>query len=533
MNVFKTNEGKMLKIISTFYTLINVCLILIFSTNTNAAATDDFVTTWVTDNSGASNDTSIQIRTNSFLTYSYNVDWNNDEIFDEFNITGDITHDFGTAGTYTIRISGDFPQLYFLNQGDKDKIVSIDQWGTFAWQRMNNSFHGASNVVNKAIDTPNLSTCFNMSLMFQGATSIGGVGDTGDWNWNTGNISNFIHVFFQAASFNKDISNWNTISATNMAGMFFQASSFNQNLALWNFENVGNFVDFLQSSGLDFVNYDALLISLSNQNINSSLTFEAGGVKYCSQDALNARSSLMSNFSWTIQDSGREPSCNPTPDLKVQITNYPTSVLAGELIEYSINIQNIGSQDVVNATFSDILPIELITSQWTCTTSNINTCSSAGTGQINDTISIASESSIFYTVTATVTNNSFTEVHYQAQATINPNQIESDYSNNYSSDLNVNGDIIYRNSFEQPVVVLKNNETEISYDFSKIEMTQLNHYPKQIIQRTNKFNQSNLWIHVRKLGDQLQIRMSYKENNIWVIGKWQDIINKTLTTLYF
>lgn len=90
---------------------------------------DYFVTTWKTDNLGVSNDTSIQIPTIGG-GYFYDVDWDNDDIFDEFGITGSITHDFGTIGVYTIQIRGDFPRIYFNNSGDKSKILSIDQWGT-------------------------------------------------------------------------------------------------------------------------------------------------------------------------------------------------------------------------------------------------------------------------------------------------------------------------------------------------------------------------------------------------------------------
>jgi hypothetical protein len=33
------------------------------------------------------------------------VDWDSDGIYDDFVLNGSVTHDFGTAGTYTISIS--------------------------------------------------------------------------------------------------------------------------------------------------------------------------------------------------------------------------------------------------------------------------------------------------------------------------------------------------------------------------------------------------------------------------------------------
>lgn len=49
-----------------------------------AQSTDDFVTTWKTDNPGASNSTSIT----SGFTYNYKVAWDNDGPFGQTGITG-------------------------------------------------------------------------------------------------------------------------------------------------------------------------------------------------------------------------------------------------------------------------------------------------------------------------------------------------------------------------------------------------------------------------------------------------------------
>lgn len=85
------------------------------------------MTTWKTDNAGTSNSTSITIPTTG-SGYNYSVDWNNDGTFDETGLTANVTHDFGTAGTYTIRITGSFPRIYFNNGGDRLKILSVNQW---------------------------------------------------------------------------------------------------------------------------------------------------------------------------------------------------------------------------------------------------------------------------------------------------------------------------------------------------------------------------------------------------------------------
>jgi len=136
----------------------------------NLFSQNEFITTWKTDNPGTSSDTSITIPTFVGETYNYDVDWDNDGTFDEFGVTGDVTHDFGSAGTYTIRIQGAFPRIAFNFGGDVKKIISIDQWGTIAWSSMSSAFGGATNLVGNASDAPNLSGVTDMSNMFTGTT---------------------------------------------------------------------------------------------------------------------------------------------------------------------------------------------------------------------------------------------------------------------------------------------------------------------------------------------------------------------------
>ena len=74
-----------------------------------------FITTWKTDNPGVSTDKTILIPTHPDFagSYNYDVDWDNDGVFDEFGIAGDVSHDFGLPGIYTIRIEGNFPKIHF------------------------------------------------------------------------------------------------------------------------------------------------------------------------------------------------------------------------------------------------------------------------------------------------------------------------------------------------------------------------------------------------------------------------------------
>ncbi|MBG7611626.1 DUF285 domain-containing protein, partial [Polaribacter sp. BAL334] len=253
---------------------------------------------------GTSNSTSISIPTFSGETYNYDVDWDNDGVFDDLGVTGNITHDFVTAGTYTINIRGDFPRIYFFTSGEESKILSVEQWGTTNWTSMGNAFRDCENLVINATDTPNLSSVTNMSGMFYAASSFNQ--DISSWDiskvsdisflfsaatsfnqdlslWDTSNVTNMSALFASAISFNQDISSWNTASVTNMFAMFNNAIAFDQDLSAWNIENVTDLTNMFNNATLSDSNYEALLISWNAQSLQPNLNFSGGNSQYCTQ----------------------------------------------------------------------------------------------------------------------------------------------------------------------------------------------------------------------------------------------------------
>lgn len=198
--------------------------------------TDYFITTWKTDNSGTSNSSSITIPTTGG-GYNYDVSWNNDGVW-ETGFTGNATHDYGTAGTYTVAIRGSFPRIFFNNVGDKSKIRSIEQWGATVWRSMSMAFTGCENLVGNATDMPNLSLVTDMEGMFAYARKFNG--DLNFGNWDVSNITNMRGMFGGASIFNKNIGGWDVSNVTNMDQMFNGATLFNQNIGSWNVGNVTN-----------------------------------------------------------------------------------------------------------------------------------------------------------------------------------------------------------------------------------------------------------------------------------------------------
>ena len=201
-----------------------------------------FVTTWKTDNSGSSSSTSITIPTTG-TGYLYDVDWDNDGNFDELGLTGSVTHDFGSTGTYTLRIRGDFPRIYINNVDDKEKILSVDQWGSGNWSSMQDAFYGAINLTVPATDAPVLTSVTSLRGMFRDASTM----NQSIGHWNTSNVTNMLDMFNGASAFNQDISAWDTSKVFTMQGMFNNASAFNQNIT-WNTEALINMLSMFQGA---------------------------------------------------------------------------------------------------------------------------------------------------------------------------------------------------------------------------------------------------------------------------------------------
>ena len=234
-------------------------IVLIMGSSAFASSLNDFMITVKTDNTGGSSDTQFIIGT-SGEGYNYNIDCNNDSTPEATAQTGNYTCNYASAGTYTIRIidnAGDgtgFPH-YHNYYDDREKLLSIEQWGTGKWNSMNNSFYSAINVVINATDVPDLSNVKNMSAMFYGATSA----NPDVSNWNTSSVEDMSHMFDSADSANPDVSNWNTSSVTTMFGMFQVTTSANPDVSHWDTShvtNMGNMFYAATSANPDVSNWD-------------------------------------------------------------------------------------------------------------------------------------------------------------------------------------------------------------------------------------------------------------------------------------
>jgi len=283
----------MKKVYTLLYTLMGCIGILAAQDSTH------FVTTWKTTNDGISGDSSITIFTNSSVTFNYDIDWNNDGIFDSLSIKGNITHNFGDTGIFTIRIKGTFPIIEFPSTSDHDKIIFVDQWGTNKWKGL--SLGWCTNVDLRTSDAPDLSLMTSLKKAFWSCSTFNG--DISSWdvstitdmrgifyrcsnfnqdvgNWDVSNVTDFVQMFYQCPKFNQDIGGWDVSSAVDMNRMFrgnhLAPSIFNQDISNWDVSDVADFSDmfmYCDSFNVDIGKWDVSSATDMNYMFRSAISF--------------------------------------------------------------------------------------------------------------------------------------------------------------------------------------------------------------------------------------------------------------------
>lgn len=274
---------------------------------------DAFVTIWKTNNPGTSGNNEITIPADgNFVLY-----W--EEVGDPSNTGGpllpsSLTISFPHSGIYRVEmthttIGTSAHNVIFENQGDKEKLLEIEQWGNMEWNNLSSAFLGCSNLEITATDIPDLSNVVSMYKCFA-STGISTVPNMNDWD--VSNVTNFAYVFANASSFNEDIGNWDMSNADDIGLMFSGASSFNQDIGGWDLTNMqymdeifANASSFNQDvgnwniSGADNLNFVFQGATAFNQDISS---WDVSSVKYM-ESVFDGASSFNQDISgWYVDE---------------------------------------------------------------------------------------------------------------------------------------------------------------------------------------------------------------------------------------
>jgi surface protein len=264
------------------------------------AGTIPFVTTWEVSFSVGR---SITIPTDASYTYGYTVDWGDGSTSE--NQTGDATHTYGDGGSYTVKITGNFPaiRLYdFGNSNNGNKLTTIEQWGNIAWESFFDAFNGCRNLVYNATDAPDLSNVTSLQAAFANTIKFNGaIG-----NWDVSNIQNMEQMFYQATGFNQPLNNWDVSNVTNMKGMFSKASAFDQPLGAWSMRSIKNMDNTFDDAGLSHTNYGATLKGwIKQSDLPELIVVGAKGIKYCGEGTVY-RNQLIDIKKWWFTNDAQD-----------------------------------------------------------------------------------------------------------------------------------------------------------------------------------------------------------------------------------
>jgi len=287
-----------------------------------------FISRWNTslNSTGSSNSNQIKLPLEETGIYNFIVYWgdgSNDTIT-AWN-QAEVTHTYSSSNEYDIVILGDIIGFRFNNNGDKQKLLDISQWGNLNVGNNNSYFAGCSNFNPTATDALDLNGTTDLSNMFFQAKSFNGNIN----NWDTSNVIDMSGMFYYASSFNQSLSSWNTSNVNtmdymfsyadtfdinisswdvsnviNMSYMFYNASSFNQNLSTWNISSVTDMTSMFEYVKLSSANYDSLLIGWNSlPYLQNTVSFHGGDSKYTIGANLS-RQNIIDTYSWTIIDGG-------------------------------------------------------------------------------------------------------------------------------------------------------------------------------------------------------------------------------------
>jgi surface protein len=323
-----------------------------------------FISTWNTSNTstGSSTATQVKLPLTSGGSYNFVVEWGDGT---QNTITAwdqaQVTKTYSVAGTYQITIKGKCIGWVFNNTGDRNKILSIQQWGSFNSGNNGAVFFGCSNLnidsVIDVLDVKNgnsiLSNWFNacsnltainrvnewdvssVSTIAAMFTSTKFNGDIGSWNvsnivsfadtfngswfnnggsasinnWtlkSTGTID-FTRMFALNTRFNQPIGNWNTSRVNNCNQMFQGASLFNQNIGSWIVSNVTNFSNFMTGktpATFSTANLDAIFNGWSTRPVLATRTITFGTAKYTAASSAGRAILTGAPNNWVITDGG-------------------------------------------------------------------------------------------------------------------------------------------------------------------------------------------------------------------------------------
>ncbi|MDB9801054.1 BspA family leucine-rich repeat surface protein [Flavobacteriaceae bacterium] len=281
---------------------------------------------------GDSNNQQFQLPLVAVSAFNAVVDWGDGSVDIITSPTqAETLHTYASAGIYEINITDSLSGWRFDNNGDKDKLINILNWGVFQFD-VNRAFEQCSLTTISATDKPFLITTLNEA--FFNCSSLGSF-DVSKWdlsncvdlrrafrgcgqnaagtftaldvsNWNVSNVIRMDEILQGTDIAIFDTTSWTTTAMTNMKSAFRQCNDLDYPLDNFDMNGVTDLRDlFRQANGMSTANYDATLISWANQTLSQNEQTDFGDAEYTLGGLAEAsRDTIINTYGWTITDGG-------------------------------------------------------------------------------------------------------------------------------------------------------------------------------------------------------------------------------------
>ena len=230
----------------------------------------EFIILVQTDNAGVSNDDQFQF-TGAQGDYDVEAERVDDEGSASFNdLSDEATITLPAEGQWKLKVTpketNGFDRIIFHSDGDRLKLLEVQNWGSVVWGSVAWAYNGCNNLKVTADDVPDLSQASDARGMFM-LTNLADSPSLGNWDW--GAVTSLLETF-RNSGYNYPVDNWvvdnvTHFGANTLTGTFRDASV-NQDLGQLKISTgTTHMVGFLRSADdMSRENYNRTLIGLAN-----------------------------------------------------------------------------------------------------------------------------------------------------------------------------------------------------------------------------------------------------------------------------
>jgi surface protein len=251
------------------------------------------------------------------------IDWGDGTTPDVVNATsgqsGYISHEYTTAGTYMVKVSG---TMKVYRRAGKENIAGqgllthIRSFGKLGIESFTYAFYNCTNLVSVPKHLP-VNVSFT-NFMFYGCSDAAFNPDVS--NWDVSNVKNMFAMFrgCSGAAFNPDVSNWDVSNVSNMSYMFNACSgaafrggrgTAGTGIANWTPDSLTIATSFMLSSKKQKYGFlDSILITWADliddieHPLPEDITINFGTNTYTA--AASAAILALENHGWVISSGG-------------------------------------------------------------------------------------------------------------------------------------------------------------------------------------------------------------------------------------